>query len=128
MHYIAIFDLNTFLQGQIIKILTKKKTKHFLEPFDIRTSNFFLSNIFYQKYTQNTQRIEHSKIQRWGGGVLSTSICAYDGGVIVFALSVWNFAHNFWVLSNRSLIFQMCIPCVKTFLLAPKFLILWTWL
>jgi hypothetical protein len=57
-----------------------------------------------------------------------------DWGDIVFGLSVrlsvcknFNIGHIFWMVSDRTFIFHMCIPYDKTFLLVPKFLTLWSW-
>ena len=39
----------------------------------------------------------------------------------------FNLANNFWTVSARDLIFQMSIPCDKTFTLVPLFFTLWPW-
>jgi hypothetical protein len=39
----------------------------------------------------------------------------------------FNIGHSFWIASDRTFIFHMCVPYDKTFLLVPKLLTLWLW-
>jgi hypothetical protein len=43
---------------------------------------------------------------------------------------VWptvNFGHIFWMVSDKTFIFHMCVPYDKTFLLEPNFFTFWPW-
>ena len=49
--------------------------------------------------------------------------------ILSFCPPLWNFilANNFWTVSARALLFQMNIPCDKTFPWILLFLTLWPW-
>ena len=55
-----------------------------------------------------------------------------SGGTIIFYpvtfFENFNLAINFWTVSARALIFNMSIPCDKTFPGAQLLFILWPWL
>jgi hypothetical protein len=47
--------------------------------------------------------------------------------VCLSVCKTFNIGHIFWMVSDRTFIFHMCVPYDKTFLLVPNFLTLWPW-
>ena len=73
----------------------------------------------------NFERLLHYIIHNFKRCIFYAPEIEDRGGILILSClsfcSLWNFnlANNFWTVSARALIFQMNIPCDKTFLWVP---------